>query len=364
MEKPPVRFSSGMTRSGLGPMAWVGGGGALFAPPPSLPSMLFSFDRHVTTTVTTQVFHFGLLSNHINKRTAFVSYLSFQQFEDTWIQPVPNTNSSSFNITVQHHRSTSSFNGPHAHSTRRHLPPLVHIFTKTPLVPTKFPFWHKYSHYLQSTNMENLKVKVVVPPEPMTMRQFITRKPTLLEPIAEGIVSPSGIELSEEDVQPGGLWEQYIDWQLRLSNPTAPPPSPPRASQGFSKKNFPTPEPQQPISPFKRRRLSRSFRRQFDTTYSSQETFAADVPKDSNLQNSMVPENHQSQEDIAAVFSDFPAYLINSESKRLTDIGDDEYGLMAIRNSGSWSQLAHGDLPNKVKDWIALSVGKYPSFYS
>lgn len=114
-------------------------------------------------------------------------------------------------------------------------------------------------------------------------------------------------KIGEDDTQPGGKWEQYLAQKQQ------------RRQAGMSESSC---------------------------SDSSDDDFSA-----SPTSSSPTLTDQNKQKHIAAVFTGFPADLI--ESRRLGAIDDDEYGIMSISQDGAWMHLGYDDLPQDIRLWMA-----------
>lgn len=182
-----------------------------------------------------------------------------------------------------------------------------------------------------------------------------------METIPEKVEHSSGADISEDDAQPGGPWEQYLRRQLRVGGKSPSLPWLPSKDSANDTFNFNFNSQEESVIPFKRsnpktsgpRLKSKASSRQLKISSSSQD---GSPSASTTVQDLVAFKSHGHQQVINAVFDNFPDCLTQGNVKRLTDIGDREYGLMAISNNSSWTHLGHRDMPHRVKKWISTFV--------
>lgn len=186
-----------------------------------------------------------------------------------------------------------------------------------------------------------------------------------MEVISEAIsCTISGEEIGEDQTQPGGMWEQFVNQQQQLLESGYNTHAANEESSEYSEEGdvtgYDTPfTPTFPAEDKKNADNGSETPRnhyQFDDL---DRTPLAQLPtsyfQDHNSQDGAA-ENKEQERD-TDIFADFPTCVI--ESRRLNIIGDDEYGLMAITEDKGWKHLRHDGLPIRIIHWVAGFSSEY-----
>lgn len=84
--------------------------------------------------------------------------------------------------------------------------------------------------------------------------------------------------------------------------------------------------------------------------------------KSSSLVDVLADNLDTEQEQLAAVFAEFPTCI--NRSKLLTSIDSEHYGLLAVIHDGAWSPVSLNSLTTRVRQWIADFTSKCPATYA